>query len=176
MDRVSAVKPRTCRKHAATYLTEMNGQSAGLFPTMAREGSMNSNGVIRAEDHHAAGPPNGHWVLLVRENHATASVSLRGLIKAGAMYDGDDKAGVGGFPLPMRWSAGRRIIPIRRSTRPMDSLGATFGVGASDESAGFYGRCLSGRCGCSLRHCQQHAVAAPTFPRHDSREVCGVRF
>ncbi len=107
---------------------------------MSSKGSSKA-GIIKAKDITRLVLPNG-IVLLVRENHATPSISLRGLVKAGSMYDSDDKAGLAEFTADAL-DRGTKNRTHQKINLELDRLGATLGIGAGDESAGFYGRCLT---------------------------------
>ncbi len=130
---------------------------------------MNSNGT-KAKDITRMVLPNG-IVLLVRENHATQSVSLRGVIKAGAMYDRDDKAGVAAFTADAL-ERGTKHRSYQAINKELDGLGATLGMGASDESAGFYGRSLTEDFD-ALLTVAGDILLQPTFPRHEVEKVRG---
>jgi zinc protease len=131
---------------------------------------MNSSGIITAKDITRLVLPNG-IVLLVRENHATQSVSLRGVIKAGAMYDSDEKAGMADFTADAM-ERGTKNRSYQAINKELDSLGATLGIGASDESAGFYGRALTEDFD-ALLAVAGDIVLQPTFPRAEVEKVRG---
>lgn len=131
---------------------------------------MNNKGVIEANEIVRTVLPNG-IVLLVRENHATASVSLRGLVQAGAMYDSDAQAGLADLTASAleRGTQNRSYQDINQT---LDDLGLTLGVGASDESAGFYGRCLTEDFD-SLLDILEDVILRPTFPRGEVAKLRG---
>lgn len=131
---------------------------------------MPSNGVIRARDIVRQVLPNG-IVLLVRENHNTPSLSLRGWLRAGAINDGEEKAGLASFTADAM-ERGTHDYSYGEINRQLDSLGATFGVSAGDESAGFYGRCLS-EDGDALLDIVSSVLLRPTFPAAEVEKVRG---
>jgi zinc protease len=131
---------------------------------------MSKNGRITAGDITRLVLPNG-IVLLVRENHNTASVSLRGLIKAGGMYETDDKAGLAQFAADAL-ERGTESRTYQEINKTLDGLGATLGVGAGDESTGFYGRCLTEDVDVLL-DVLADIVLHPTFPRTEMEKVRG---
>ena len=131
---------------------------------------MCKSGIISAKEITRTVLPNG-IVLMVRENHATPSISLRGTIKAGSMYDTDDKAGVADFTADAmeRGTSHRTYQEINLA---MDRLGATFGLGAGDESSGFYGRCLTEDFD-ALLDIASDMLLSPTFPRSEVEKERG---
>lgn len=131
---------------------------------------MDKNGIIRAEEISRAVLPNG-IVLVVRENHSTPSVSLRGSIRAGAMYDTDDKAGLADFTADSL-ERGTTSHCYQEINLALDKLGATLGVGASSESAGFYGHCLVEDFD-ALLSIAADVLLHPTFPRAEVEKVRG---
>jgi len=131
---------------------------------------MDNNGIIRAEDITRLVLPNG-IVVLVRTNHNSPSVSLRGLIKAGSMYDTDDKAGLASFTAGTL-ERGTERFSYQEINKILDGMGATLGVGAGDESAGFYARCLSEDLD-TLLDILSEVLMHPTFPRSEVEKVRG---
>jgi len=127
-------------------------------------------GIIKAKDITRRVLPNG-IVLLVRENHATPSISLRGLVKAGGMYDGDDKAGLAEFTADAL-ERGTKHRSYQAINLELDRLGATLGIGAGDESAGFYGRCLTEDSDAFLA-IMGDILLHPTLPRGEVEKVRG---
>lgn len=131
---------------------------------------MSRNGIIGAHDIARLVLANG-LVLLVRENHNTPSVSLRGAIRAGAMYDSDEQAGLADFAADML-ERGTEQRSYQEINRTLDSLGARLGIGAGDEAVGFYGRCLTEDVD-SLLDVLSDIVLRPTFPRREVESVRG---
>jgi zinc protease len=131
---------------------------------------MNNKGIISAKDISRLVLPNG-IVLLVRENHATPSISLRGLVKAGGMYDSDDKAGLAHFTADAL-ERGTKQRSYQAINLELDRLGATLGMGAGDESAGFYGRCLTEDSDAFLAIVGD-ILMHPTLPRREVEKVRG---
>ncbi len=131
---------------------------------------MVSNGVIRARDIVRRVLPNG-IVLLVRENHATPAVSIRGWVSAGAVFDPPERAGLASF-MADAIERGTQDYSYRQINSRLDGLGATFGVSASDESAGFYGRCLTEDID-ALLDIMGSVLLRPTFPAAEVEKVRG---
>lgn len=80
-------------------------------------------------------------VVLVKENHANASVSFRGRLRAGSMYDTDKTSGLAQLAASAL-SRGTRKFSFRKLNETFDRAGMSFGVGAGTESAGLHGRAL----------------------------------
>jgi zinc protease len=80
-------------------------------------------------------------VVLVKENHSNASVSLRGRLRAGSMYEADKTAGLAQFTAGAL-NRGTRKFTFQRLNATLDGVGMSLGVGAGTESAGFYGKAL----------------------------------
>ena len=131
---------------------------------------MSRSSVIRAEQISRQVLPNG-IVLLVRENHDTAVISLRGLIRAGAIYDSDERAGLADF-VADSLERGTHRRTYSDMNRALDDLGATLGIGAGDETAGFYGRCLSEDFD-ALLDIAGDVLVHPTFPQTEVAKVRG---
>ena len=133
-------------------------------------GLMSNSGIIRAEQISRQVLPNG-IVLLVRENHDTSVISLRGLIKAGAIYDTDERAGLADF-VADAMERGTRRRTHGTINKALDDLGATLGIGAGDETSGFYGRCLTEDFD-DLLDIAGDILLHPTFPRTEVEKVRG---
>jgi zinc protease len=80
-------------------------------------------------------------VLLVHPNPNNASVVVSGRIEAGSVQDTADTAGLASFTAAaLQRGTARRTF--QQLNEEIDSMGASFGVGAGLEAAGFGGRCL----------------------------------
>ncbi|MEX1248641.1 MAG: pitrilysin family protein [Anaerolineales bacterium] len=81
-------------------------------------------------------------VVLVRENPNSLSVTLRGYLPAGSLFDPDDKLGLADFVADalMRGTAKRQFQAIYDS---LESIGASFGFSAGTHTAGFGGKSLA---------------------------------
>lgn len=129
---------------------------------------MDRKGIISAPEIARQTLDNG-ITLLVRQNRSTPSISLRGVIRAGAMFESDDKAGLAEFAAGTL-DRGTSRRSHQEINRVLDGLGATFGVGASDESAGFYGRCLTEDVDLLL-DVAADVILRPTYPRSEVEKV-----
>jgi zinc protease len=131
---------------------------------------MSKRGIITAEQISRQVLPNG-IILLVRENHDSPVISLRGLVKAGAIYDTDERAGLADF-VADSLERGTRRRSYGDINKVLDNLGATLGIGSSDETSGFYGRCLSEDFD-ALLDIASDILLNPTFPRAELEKVRG---
>jgi zinc protease len=110
-------------------------------------------------------------VVLVKENHTNASVSLRGRLRAGAMYDADKTAGQAQFTAAAL-NRGTRKFTFQKLNATLDRVGMTFGVGAGTESATFYGKALVEDFDLLLTVAEQ-MLLHPTFPEDQVRKLRG---
>jgi zinc protease len=85
--------------------------------------------------------PNG-LTLVVRENHANPTVSLQGLVKAGAALDPPGKSGLSTFVASMLDKGTERRSAFEQAA-VVESLGASLRFDGSLETVLFSGRCLS---------------------------------
>jgi len=201
LDNISKVRPADVQRVAATYLTETNRTVGTFIPTgpepEAKAGSQRSRrripgfmpswpvywqmpdtiattqgarGVIRADDITRVVLDNG-LTILVRENHTSRAVSLRGVVKAGAIYDGEAKPGVAVFT-----AAAVERGTVRRSferiNRELDGMGASFGISGGTETTDFSGRCLSEDLG-QLLAIIADILMHPAFPLQEIGKVRG---
>jgi zinc protease len=109
-------------------------------------------------------------VVLVKENHANASVSLRGRVRAGAMYETDRTGGLAHFTAAAL-NRGTRRYTFQALNATFDRVGMSFGVGAGTESAGWHGKALSEDFDLLMTVAGQ-MLLHPTFPE---REVLKLR-
>ena len=77
--------------------------------------------------------PNGLTVI-VQENHANQTVALRGLVRAGSAFDPEGKYGVAGLTAEML-GRGTTTKSALQLALTLESVGASAGIGAEEESA-----------------------------------------
>lgn len=164
---MSAVQPRFYsgrRRYFIAPLAERHGHTPAPLSPGGRKG------IITAQEIDRLVLPNG-IVLFVRENRNTPSISLRGLIKAGGMYDTDEKAGLAQFTAEAL-ERGTAHMTYQEINQELDGLGATLGVGAGDETVSFYGRCLKEDFD-RLLAILAEVILHPTFPKGEVAKVRG---
>ncbi|MBM3135311.1 MAG: insulinase family protein [Chloroflexi bacterium] len=110
-------------------------------------------------------------VLLVHPNHNNASVVVRGRLEAGSVQDTAATAGLAGFTAAaLQRGTAKRTFP--QLNAELDSLGASFGVGAGLEAAGFGGRCLVEDLDAWL-DIAADVLRQPTFPAEEVEKLRG---
>ena len=117
-------------------------------------------------------------VVLVRESHAHPALTVRGYLPAGARTDPLGRDGLAVFAASMltRGAAGHTSQELALE---LDSLGASLGVSADVEGAGFSARCLSEDAGRVLDLLAE-VLLRPTFPAEEvekqrAKLVTGIR-
>ncbi len=108
-------------------------------------------------------------VVLVKENHNNPSVSLRGRLRAGAMYDTDNTAGLAQFSAAAV-SRGTRKFSFQKLNDLLDRVGMSFGVGAGTENASFHGKSLAEDFDLLLTVAEQ-MLRYPTFPKGEVEKL-----
>ena len=110
-------------------------------------------------------------VVLVRENHTSPTVVLRGYVKAGGVCDTDDSAGLAGLTAATarRGTATRTFQEINEA---IESVGASLGMGASKQLAGFSGKGLSEDFPL-LVEIAADMLQHPSFPEGELKKVRG---
>lgn len=100
--------------------------------------------------------------VLARENPTSLSVTLRGYLHAGSLFDPDDKLGLADFVADalMRGTAKREFQAIYDS---LESIGASFGFSSGTHTAGFGGKSLAEDLPLLLDILNE-GLRAPTFP------------
>src|SRR6478672_7808190 len=81
-------------------------------------------------------------VVLVKENRTNASVTLRGRLRTGALYESDATAGLGSFTASSL-QRGTKKYTFQQLNELYDTVGMSFGVGAGTETASFGGKALT---------------------------------
>ncbi|MEX1071888.1 MAG: pitrilysin family protein, partial [Anaerolineales bacterium] len=101
-------------------------------------------------------------VVLARENPNTFSVTLRGYLPAGSLFEPDEKLGLAEFVASalMRGTAKREFQAIYDS---LESVGASFGFSGGTHTTGFGGRALAEDLPLLLDLLNE-GLRAPTFP------------
>ncbi|MBI5305005.1 MAG: insulinase family protein [Chloroflexi bacterium] len=79
--------------------------------------------------------------ILVRDNPNNASVTLRGRLRAGGLYDTDKTSGLAHFATAAL-QRGTRKRTFQKLNEELDRRGMSFGVGAGMETIGFSGKSL----------------------------------
>ncbi len=110
-------------------------------------------------------------VVLIKENHTNASVTLRGRLRAGAMYETDATAGLASFAASSL-QRGTHKFSFQQLNELYDSVGMSFGVGAGTETASFGGKSLTEDFETLLGVAEQ-ILRAPTFPEKEIEKLRG---
>src|SRR5581483_3603346 len=109
--------------------------------------------------------------VLVKENPTNASVSLRGRLRAGSMYDTDPTAGLAAF-VASALQRGTKKYSFQKLNEIYDSAAMSFGVSAGTETASFGGKALSEDFP-SLLEVAEQVLRYPTFPAHEVEKLRG---
>ncbi|MCK4831333.1 MAG: insulinase family protein [Anaerolineales bacterium] len=109
--------------------------------------------------------------ILVRENHASPSVVIDGLLRAGAADTAPEKAGLASFTAAaLLRGAGKRIFS--QIFEDMESIGASLSFSAGQHTTEFSGQCLSEDLDLLL-DILRDALLAPTFPAEQLEKLRG---
>lgn len=109
--------------------------------------------------------------VLVKENHTNASVSLRGRLRAGGMYETDATAGLASFTASSL-QRGTKKYTFQKLNELYDSAGMSFGVSAGTETVSFSGKALTEDFEALLGIAEQ-ALLQPTFPAAEIEKLRG---
>lgn len=114
--------------------------------------------------------PNG-MVVIVEENHAVHDVAITGSLRAGSMYDPDNKWGIADFTAGMleRGTTSKSALQLALT---LESVGADVNIGASTEEAEFGGRCLTKDFGLTISTLADE-LRHPAFPADQLEELRG---
>jgi zinc protease len=114
--------------------------------------------------------PNG-IVVLIYENHASESVVVEGLLRAGALVESREKAGLTQFTASalMRGTEKRDFEQIYED---LESVGASLGFSSGDHATGFSAHCLVEDLDLILDLMAQ-AVRRPSFPEGQIEKLRG---
>src|SRR5512142_1673835 len=108
-------------------------------------------------------------VLLVKPNHNNASITLRGRIRAGAMYDTDKTAGLAHYATAAL-QRGTKKRTFQELNQELDLSGMSFGVGAGMETIGFSGKSLTEDFD-HLLDIASDVLMNPRFPRGETEKL-----
>lgn len=109
--------------------------------------------------------------VLVKENHTNASISLRGRLRAGAMYETDATAGLASFTASAL-QRGTKKYTFQKLNELYDNAGMSFGASAGTETAGFSGKALTEDFEALLGIAEQ-ILLQPTFPAPEIEKLRG---
>lgn len=110
-------------------------------------------------------------VVLVKENHTNASITLRGRLRAGAMYETDTLAGLAAFTASSL-QRGTKKFTFQQLNELYDGVGMSFGVGSSTEITSFGGKALSEDFE-NLFGIAEQVLREPTFPEKELEKLRG---
>lgn len=108
---------------------------------------------------------------LLKENFTNASISLRGRLRAGAMYETDTLAGLASFTA-VALQRGTQKYSFQKLNELYDNAGMSFGVSAGTETASFGGKALTEDFEALLEIAAQ-ALLQPTFPKPEIEKLRG---
>lgn len=108
---------------------------------------------------------------LFKENFTNASISLRGRLRAGAMYETDTLAGLASFTA-VALQRGTQKYSFQKLNELYDNAGMSFGVSAGTETASFGGKALTEDFEALLEIAAQ-ALLQPTFPKPEIEKLRG---
>lgn len=109
--------------------------------------------------------------VLVKENHHNASVTLRGRLRAGGLYDTDNTAGLAHLAVAAL-QRGTRKRTFQKLNSELDRNGMSFGIGAGMETVGFSGKSLVEDFD-RLLDIVADVVMHPTFPHGETEKLRG---
>ncbi|MGB8648812.1 MAG: pitrilysin family protein [Anaerolineae bacterium] len=110
-------------------------------------------------------------VVLVKENHTNPSISFRGRMRAGAMYDTDQTAGLAQFAAAAL-NRGTKKYTFQKLNETLDRVGMSFGAGAGVDYLGFNGKCLQEDLDLWLGLASE-VLLRPTFPEREVDKLRG---
>lgn len=110
-------------------------------------------------------------VILVKENHTNASVTMRGRLRTGAMYETDATAGLASFTASSL-QRGTKKFTFQQLNELYDSAGMSFGVGSGTETGSFGGKSLTEDFETLLGIAEQ-VLREPTFPEKEIEKLRG---
>lgn len=110
-------------------------------------------------------------VVLVKENRTNASVSLRGRIRAGAMYESDATAGLASFTAASL-QRGTKKYTFQKLNELYDNAGMSFGASAGTENVTFGGKSLSEDFE-TLLGIGEQILRYPLFPEKEVEKLRG---
>lgn len=108
-------------------------------------------------------------VVLVKDNPNNPSVTLRGRLRAGGLYDTDKTAGLAHLATAAL-QRGTRKRTFQKLNEELDRTGISFGVGAGMETIGFSGKALIEDFD-RLLDIAADVLLHPTFPRVETEKL-----
>jgi zinc protease len=110
-------------------------------------------------------------VVLVRENDTSPAVVVDSDLRAGALWESRDKAGLASFTASamMRGSESRSFAEIYEA---IESVGASLSLSSGSHTSGFYGKALAEDLGLLLELASD-ALRRPTFPEDQVERLRG---
>ena len=108
-------------------------------------------------------------VVLVKDNPNNASVTLRGRLRAGGLYDTDRTSGLA-YLTTAALQRGTRKRTFQKLNEELDRTGMSFGVGAGMETIGFSGKALIEDFD-RLLDLATDVLMHPTFPRVETEKL-----
>ncbi len=112
--------------------------------------------------------PNG-LTILVKENHTNASVTLRGRLRAGGLYDTNQTSGLAHLAVAAL-QRGTRKRTFQKLNAELDRNGLAFGIGAGMETVGISGKSLVEDFD-RLLDIVADVLMHPTFPRREVEKL-----
>ncbi|RIK26030.1 MAG: insulinase family protein [Chloroflexi bacterium] len=109
--------------------------------------------------------------VLVKENHTNASISLRGRLRAGGMYETDATAGLASFTASSL-QRGTRKYTFQKLNELYDNAGMSFSAAAGTETASFGGKALTEDFEALLEIAGQ-VLLQPIFPSAEIEKLRG---
>jgi zinc protease len=108
-------------------------------------------------------------VVLIKDNPNNPSVTLRGRMRAGGLYDTEKTSGLAHFATAAL-QRGTRKRTFRKLNEELDRLGMSFGIGAGMEMIGFSGKSLVEDFG-RLLDLAADVLMHPTFPGAETEKL-----
>jgi zinc protease len=108
-------------------------------------------------------------VILVKDNPNNASVTLRGRLRAGGLYDTDKTAGLAHFATAAL-QRGTRRRTFQQLNAELDRAGMSFGISAGMETIGFSGKALVEDFD-RLLDIAADVLLHPAFPREETEKL-----
>lgn len=109
--------------------------------------------------------------LLVKENRNNASITLRGRMRLGGLYDTAQTAGLARFAVGAL-QRGTHKRTFQKLNDELDRNGMSFGIGAGMETVGFHGKALTEDFD-RLLDIAADVLMRPTFPRSETEKLRG---
>lgn len=108
-------------------------------------------------------------ILLIKDNPNNASITLRGRLRAGGLYDTERTLGLAHFATAALMR-GTRKRTFRKLNTELDRFGMSFGIGAGMETIGFNGKSLVEDFD-RLLDTASDVLLHPVFPREETNKL-----